>query len=237
MTLRRFASYGGAVAPVIRVEIWSDVVCPWCYIGKRRFERAIESLTTGPDAVSADFEIAYRAYQLDPTAPKDGSTPVRDAYARKFGGSERADAIIANLTETAAADGLEFRMDIALRSNTILAHRLLWFAETRLGTDAQHRLKERFLRAYFMEGRNVGAADTLVEIATEVLAVPADELTGFLASDEGVGEVAEQMATAVSHGITGVPTYVINGQWAIPGAQDSETFERVLRRAVERSAG
>lgn len=225
------------MAPVIRVEIWSDVVCPWCYIGKRRFERAIESLTTGPDAVNADFEIAYRAYQLDPTAPKDGSTPVREAYARKFGGAERADAIIANLTETAAVDGLEFRMDIALRSNTILAHRLLWFAETRFGSDAQHQLKERFLRAYFMEGRNVGQVDTLIEITTDVLPATDSELREFIASEEGAGEVAEQMATAVSHGITGVPTYVINGQWAIPGAQDSETFERVLRRAVERSAG
>ena len=225
------------MAPVIRVEIWSDVVCPWCYIGKRRFERAIESLTTGPDAVNADFEIAYRAYQLDPTAPKDGSTPVREAYARKFGGAERADAIIANLTETAAVDGLEFRMDIALRSNTILAHRLLWFAETRFGSDAQHQLKERFLRAYFMEGRNVGQVDTLIEITTEVLPATDYELRDFIASEEGIGEVAEQMATTVSHGITGVPTYVINGQWAIPGAQDSETFERVLRRAVERSAG
>lgn len=225
------------MAPVIRVEIWSDVVCPWCYIGKRRFERAIESLTAGPDAVDATFDIAYRAYQLDPTAPKDGATPVREAYARKFGGPERADAIIANLTDTAASDGLDFRMDIALRSNTILAHRLLWFAESRSGTDAQHRLKERFLRAYFMEGRNVGDSDTLAEIASEVLGLPVPELRSFLISDEGVGEVAEQMATAVSHGITGVPTYVINGQWAIPGAQDSETFERVLRRAVERAAG
>ncbi|MFM8531927.1 MAG: DsbA family oxidoreductase [Ilumatobacteraceae bacterium] len=225
------------MASVIRVEIWSDVVCPWCYIGKRRFERAIESLTTGPDAVDADFEIAYRAYQLDPTAPKDGSTPVREAYATKFAGAERADAIIANLTETAAADGLEFRMDIALRSNTILAHRLLWFAETRFGSDAQHQLKERFLRAYFMEGRNVGQVDTLIEVTTDVLPATDSELRDFIASEEGIGEVAEQMATAVSHGITGVPTYVINGQWAIPGAQDSETFERVLRRAVERSAG
>lgn len=237
MTLRRFAPYGWPVAPVIQVEIWSDVVCPWCYIGKRRFERAIESLTTGPEAVDADFRISYRAYQLDPTAPKDGSTPVREAYARKFGGPERAEAIIANLTETAAADGLDFRMDIAVRSNTILAHRLLWFAEDRFGNEAQHRLKERFLHAYFMEGRNVGHADTLVDIAAEVLSVTAADLHDFVSSEEGIGEVAEQMATAVSHGITGVPTYVINGQWAIPGAQDSETFERVLRRAVERSAG
>jgi len=220
----------------MRIEIWSDVVCPWCYIGKRRFERALDALTTGPDAVEATFDVVYRAYQLDPTAPKSGSTPVREAYAKKFGGPDRADAIISQLTETAAADGLAFRMDIAQRSNTVLAHRLLWLAGTRHGSDVQHLLKERLLRAYFMEGRNVGETSTLVSIAAEVLPETSDELSTFLDSDQGIGEVAEEVAMAVSHGITGVPTYVINGQWAIPGAQDSDTFERVLRRALERSA-
>jgi predicted DsbA family dithiol-disulfide isomerase len=225
------------VAPVIKVEVWSDVVCPWCYIGKRRFERALHELESGPDAVSASFDVVYRAYQLDPTAPKSGSTPVREAYAKKFGGHDRADAIIANLTETAAADGLDFHMDIAQRSNTVLAHRLLWLAGTRFGSDIQHQLKERFLHAYFMEGVNVGDPDSLVAMATEILPMNQDEVVAFLESDQGSGEVAEEMAMAVSHGITGVPTYVINGQWAIPGAQDSDTFARVLRRAVERSVG
>lgn len=221
---------------VISIEVWSDVVCPWCYIGKRRFERALSALASGPEPVDATIDVVYRAYQLDPSAPRGGSTPVREAYAKKFGGPERATAIIDHLTETAAADGLAFRMDVAQRSNTVLAHRSLWMAAVDHGHDAQHRLKERLLAAYFTEGRNVGDVDTLAALVADVLPMTVDEVRSFLESERGKGEVNEELATAAAHGITGVPTYVINGQWAIPGAQDSETFERVIRRAVERSA-
>lgn len=216
----------------LSVEIWSDVVCPWCYIGKRRFERALEALANGPDPITVD--VVYRAYQLDPTAPRGQSTPVAETYAKKFGGPERAAAIIDNLTRTAAEDGLEFRMDIARRSNTLLAHRLLWWA----GCDdraVQARLKEVLLDAYFVRGRHIGDATELAELAAPVLGTTTDRILSFLGSDEGVGEVNEELAMAASHGITGVPTYVISGQWAIPGAQDSDTFERVLRRAAARA--
>jgi predicted DsbA family dithiol-disulfide isomerase len=221
------------VARVLRVEIWSDVICPWCYIGKRRFERALDALSTGDDPVEVD--VIYRAYQLDPTAPKDRSVPAREGYAKKFGGAERADAILDHLTRTAAEDGLAFRMDIAQRSNTLLAHRLLWLAGER-ADGSQERLKEALLEAYFVQGRHIGDRDTLAEIAAPILDSTAEEVLDFLASDSGVGEVNEELAQAASHGITGVPTYVIEGQWAIPGAQDSDTFERVLRRAASRAA-
>lgn len=221
---------------VITVEVWSDVVCPWCYIGKRRFESALAALVTGPDPVDATIEVVYRAYQLDPSAPRGTSTPVREAYAKKFGGPERADAIIEHLTSTAAADGLHFRMDIAQRSNTVLAHRLLWMTAVDHGASMQHRLKERLLAAYFTEGHSVGDVDTLASLAAEVLPASVEAIVEFLESDRGKGEVNEELAMAAAHGITGVPTYVINGQWAIPGAQDPETFERVIRRAVERAA-
>lgn len=217
----------------LRVEIWSDVVCPWCYIGKRRFDRALDALRVGPDAV--EVEVVYRAYQLDPSAPKDRATPVAEAYAKKFGGPERAAAIIDHLTRTAAEDGLAFRMDRAQRSNTLLAHRLLWWAG-QLGESTQGALKEVLLAAYFVEGRHVGDPEVLAGVAAPVLGITTDEVLTFLASDVGMGEVNEELARAASHGITGVPTYVINGQWAIPGAQDSDTFERVLRRAAARAA-
>lgn len=221
------------MARVLRVEVWSDVICPWCYIGKRRFERALETLASSDDPVEVD--VVYRAYQLDPSAPKDRSVPAREGYAKKFGGTERADAILEHLTRTAAEDGLGFRMDIAQRSNTLLAHRLLWFAGER--TDgSQERLKEAFLEAYFIRGLHVGDPDTLAEIAAPILGISRQEILTFLASDSGVGEVNEELARAASHGITGVPTYVIEGQWAIPGAQDSDTFEKVLRRAASRAA-
>lgn len=221
------------MARVLRVEIWSDVICPWCYIGKRRFERALDALSSGDDPVEVD--VIYRAYQLDPTAPTDRSVPAREGYAKKFGGAERADAILDHLTRTAAEDGLAFRMDIAQRSNTLLAHRLLWLAGER-ADGSQERLKEALLEAYFVQGRHIGDRDTLAEIAAPILDSTAEEVLDFLASGSGVGEVNEELAQAASHGITGVPTYVIEGQWAIPGAQDSDTFERVLRRAASRAA-
>lgn len=216
----------------LTVEIWSDVVCPWCYIGKRRFDRALEALRTGDDPIEVD--VVYRAYQLDPTAPKDRSTPVREGYAKKFGGPERADAIIEHLTRTAAEDGLDFRFDIAERSNTLLAHRLLWWAGTRDET-LQHQLKETLLDAYFVRGLHIGDVDVLAELSAPILGLTPSEVRTFLESDVGVGEVNQELAMAASHGITGVPTYVIAGQWSIPGAQDSDTFERVLRRAAERT--
>lgn len=226
----------------MQIEIWSDVVCPWCFIGKRRFESALAKVTSGPDAITQPIEIVYRAYQLDPTAPAHSSAPVREVYAKKFGGAERADKIISQLTETAALDGIEFRMDIGQRSNTILAHRLLWWTGVNHNYRTQADLKEALLNAYFSEGVNVGDSEQLVSIGTHVIPHNssdeefAEVLRSFFASDSGKGEVAEELATAISHGITGVPTYVINGQWSIPGAQDAETFERVLRRTAERSA-
>jgi len=231
---------------VVDVEIWSDVVCPWCYIGKRRFEQALANLSReevgdGSDDRGVEFRVRYRAYQLDPTAPTSSARPVTEVYAKKFGGPERAASIIAHLTDTARADGLDFRMDVAVRANTVLAHRLLWWAAERHGVDAQHRLKEALLVAYFTEGRSVGDPDELARIVAgalnvDTLNVDPSDVIAFLESDEGRGEVAEEMAQAAAFGITGVPTYVIGGQWAIPGAQDVETFERVLRRAAERIA-
>ena len=224
----------------MRIEIWSDVVCPWCFIGKRRFEQAMANVTSGPDAITSSVEIVYRAYQLDPTAPAHSTAPVRDVYAKKFGGYERADKIIFQLTQTAAEDGLDFRMDIAQRSNTILAHRLMWWVGSEHGYEVQSALKEALLNCYFTLGQNVGELDTLVSVAVEVIPheisdeLFADSIRDFLISESGKGEVAEELAMAMSHEITGVPTYVINGQWSIPGAQDVETFERVLRRAAER---
>lgn len=218
------------------IEIWSDVVCPWCYIGKVRFDRAIEALTNGPDAVSEPIEVVYRAYQLDPTAPVGTSNPVRDTYAKKFGGYDRADRIIENLTATAREDGLDFRMDIAQRANTLLAHRILWWAAVTHGTAAQSRVKSAFLDAYFTRGRDVSDAAVLTELAAAAIGCPADDVATMLAGDTGRGEVSEELAQAIGHGITGVPTYVIDGAWAIPGAQDSDTFERVIRRAIERRA-
>lgn len=207
----------------VLVEIWSDVVCPWCYIGKRKFETALADF-----AGRADVEVVYRAYQLDPTAPPGDARPVPEVYAKKFGGPERAAEMIARVTSIAAEVGLDFRMDRALRANTLDAHRLLW---STAGTPHQAALKERLLQAYFHDGRDVADVETLCELAAEVGLDP-DEVRALLGSEAGVAEVREELALAASFGITAVPTYVIDRKWSVPGAQDPETFLRVLERAA-----
>ncbi|MET0459438.1 MAG: DsbA family oxidoreductase [Ilumatobacteraceae bacterium] len=210
------------------VEVWSDVVCPWCYIGKRRFAAALDTLADDP-TFDTEIEIVYRPYQLDPTAPPGTTMPVREAYARKFGGPEQADAMIENITGVAAADGLEFHLDRAQRANTGDAHRLLWFAETSGPPGSQAALKERLLADYFVDGRNVADPDVLVEAAAAA-GIDADEARAFLAGDGGLAEVAEALAYAREAGISAVPTYVIDGRWSIPGAQDPAVFVQVLQR-------
>jgi predicted DsbA family dithiol-disulfide isomerase len=158
--------------------------------------------------------------------------PVIDAYAKKFGGPERAKEIIDRVTAVAAADGIEFNMQLALRANTLLAHRLLWFAETH---GDQIALKERLLKAYFTDGLNISDPAVLADCATDV-GFDADQVRAFLDSDEGHGEVMEELAVAAANGITAVPTFVFNGQWAVPGAQDVEVFERVLERLLTKEA-
>lgn len=227
----------------MRIDIWSDVVCPWCYIGKRRFDTALSRLVAEDSDLTSRLDISYRAYQLDPSAPVDVATPVRDVYARKFGGHERAEAIFEQMTSTAAAEGLTFDFGRALRANTKTSHRLLWWVRANYGYPGQSAVKENLMAAYFTEGRDLGSIDTLVDVAHTTLSgqtiaqVPsADDIRSLLLSDTGSREVEAEMASASDHDITGVPTYVINGQWSIPGAQDSDTFERVLRRAIEREA-
>jgi predicted DsbA family dithiol-disulfide isomerase len=204
----------------MQVEVWSDVICPWCYIGKRRFEEAIAR--DGGD----DVEVVFRPYQLDPTASPGKVMPVREAYARKFGGYERADQIMDHLTRVAAESGLEFHLDRAQRANTLLAHRLLWLAEHDGG---QVDLKERLLRAYFVEGANVGDPDTLAAIGDEVGLDPA-RVRQVLDGDLGLAEVRAELARAADLEITAVPTYVFEGRWTVPGAQDPEVFMNVLDR-------
>ena len=214
----------------MKVEIWSDVVCPWCYIGKRRFETALEHVAARRDASA--IEVVYRPYQLDPTARAGQSQPVVEAYAKKFGGVERAEEIINRVTSVAAADGIEFRMDRALRANTLLAHRLLWFAETTVGPTLQIALKQRLLEAYFTDGLDIGSIDVLADCASDV-GIDRETALAFLAGEAGHGEVMEALATAAANGITAVPTFVFNGEWALPGAQDVELFERVIDKMLD----
>ncbi len=209
----------------MRLEIFSDVVCPWCYIGKQRFDRAVANLTKA--GVDLKLEIIYRPFQLDPSAPQDTPTPVREAYAKKFGGTDRADEILAHVTKLAAIDGINFRMEIAVRANTSRAHRLIALSQTK---DLDHtKLKESLMIAYFCDGKDISNIQTLSEIAID-FGMDGEEVTQMLQSNAGVNELEENLQRANELGITAVPTYVFDEQWSVPGAQDSETFERILRK-------
>jgi predicted DsbA family dithiol-disulfide isomerase len=212
----------------INIDIWSDVVCPWCYIGKRKFESALSNLG---DDISVN--VTYRAYQLDPTASPGKTEPVRGVYERKFGGSQQADQIISHVSSVAAEAGLDFRMDIAQRANTLLAHRLIWKAGQPGSPISQAKVKELLLASYFTNGKNIGDPDELAALM-ETLGAERSQTIEFLESGEGEQEVQSELLGAAQLGITAVPTYVVEGQWSIPGAQEPETFERVLRRLADR---
>lgn len=218
----------GGARPVVTVDVFSDVVCPWCYIGKRRFEKGMELALADGD-LGVDFDITFRPHQLDPRAAPGVAGPVFDAYAKKFGGPDKAAEIIDHITRTAAGDGLEFDMDSAQRANTLLAHRLIWRAAQPGSPVAQDDVKERLLRAYFMEGVHIGSAEALADCVAE-LGLDRDETLAFLASDDGVDEVQAELRDGYENGITAVPTYVFNRAWAVPGAQDPETFAKVLQK-------
>lgn len=218
------------------MDVWSDVVCPWCFIGKRRFDRAVAILRE--KGVTEPIEVVYRAYQLDPTAPVGDPTPVPDAYAKKFGGRERAEQILAHVTGIAAAEGIEFRMHEALRANTTLAHRALHWSlavASGSGPDAQARLKESLLSAYFTEGRDVGDPDTVAQCA-ERAGLDGAALRTWLDGDGGKPEVVADLRGAMDREITGVPAFVIDDAFLVPGAQDTETFVNVIERILARRA-
>ncbi len=204
------------------VEIFSDVVCPWCYIGKRRFDAARRQYE---EATGETVEIRYRPYMLDPTAP-DEPQPVRVSYEKKFGGPDGAQRVLDTVTTEAAGEGLEFNMEIAQRANTLAAHRLLLLAEQR---GCQAELKERLMKAYFTDGQDVSDRAQLVACAVEV-GIDEDEARSWLEDESGRAEVAASLAFCAENGITSVPTYVFDRRVAIPGAQPEATFTRLLER-------
>jgi len=217
----------------VLVEVWSDVVCPWCYIGKRRFEEAQRRLTADPE-FDEDIEIVYRPYQLDPRAAPGATMPVAEAYAHKFGGPEAAARIMDQITGVAAGEGLDFHLERARRANTRDAHRLLAHALDHGPAGGQADLKERLLRAYFVEGRDVSDPDVLCALAAEA-GIPADEARRVLDDGTGLAELEDALRFAAEAEISAVPTYVIDRRWSIPGAQDPDTFVQVIKRLAARA--
>ena len=208
----------------MQIEIWSDVVCPWCYIGKRRLEKALADF---PHAV----EVVYRSFQLDPSAPAVPVETVAEALGRKYGGGPEAGRRMVDRVEAVAAEeGLLFRHHQSLRVGTVDAHRLLHLALESGGPQLQGRLKEALLSAYFVETENVADRDTLTRIATGV-GLDADRVAGVLDSDEFAEAVEADIRQAAAFGATGVPFFVIDRKYGVSGAQPTEVFTQVLERA------
>ena len=210
----------------MRIDIWSDVVCPWCYLGKRRFEAAIAELGW-QDTV----EIRWRAYLLDPTATSEPQD-LRAAIERKYGPGA-FDGMTRRLTALGEPEGITYRFDTALRVGTLDAHRLLAWAYATAGATIQDALKERLLGAYFEHGANVADHATLAGLAAEV-GLDRGEAGQILTTGAYRAEVAEDLQAAAEREITGVPGFVIADRLLIPGAQDVETFVALLTRARER---
>lgn len=205
--------------------MWSDVVCPWCAIGARRFAAGVEMFAAaGGDASS--IVVRRRPFQLDPDAPPD-PTPVAEVYARKFGGPERAAQIFGQVTSAAAESGLDFHLERAVRANTFDAHRLIWLAASSGEVGFDGVAEERLMAAYFSEGRNIADPDVLLACGVDIGLDPA-RVASMLAGDEGRSEVRADIELGVDRGITAVPSFVFAGEFVISGAQEPALFARIL---------
>ena len=212
----------------MQVEIWSDVVCPWCYIGKRRFEQALAAFEH-----RAEVHVVYRSFELDPSAPAGVSTPMIDVLSGRYGMStEQAADVQLQMERRAAADGLTFHMDGLPSGNTRDAHRLLHLAKTH---EVQAELAERLHRAYFTEQASVFDHDSLTSLAVDV-GLDENAVVHVLAGDEYADEVAEDEAMARQLGATGVPFFVIDRRYGISGAQPVDTILAALHRAFADAA-
>ncbi len=204
----------------MKIEIWSDVVCPWCYIGKRRLEHAL-----GQFEHAGEVEIAWRSFQLNPDTPPGTAVPALDYLARRFG--PQAKAMTGRVTELARAEGLDFDFDTQLTVNTLDAHRLLHLAA---GLGIGDAAKERLLRAHFTEGADLSDHETLTRLLGEAGA-DEDRVRAVLAGTEYADAVRADIEAARMLGATGVPFFVIDRKYGISGAQPAETFLHALRTA------
>jgi predicted DsbA family dithiol-disulfide isomerase len=207
---------------MLTVEIWSDVVCPWCYLGKRRFESALEQFPHRDQV-----QVRWRSFQLDPSAPAIAAGSSTDRLAAKIGSRERAVAANQRLTALGAAEGLTYRFDTARPGNTFDAHRLLHLAAAH---GVQEAAEERLFRGYFTDGEPVGDRDTLVRLLAEV-GIDRDEASAVLEGGRYADEVEADGREAMALGSTGVPFFVIDRRYAVAGAQPAEVLLSALERA------
>ena len=214
----------------LRVDVWSDVACPWCYVGKRRLEAALHRVP-----FREHVTLVWRAFELDPSAPRERrqDVPHVNLLAAKYRVSvASAQQMIDRLVQTARTDGLEMHFEHIRPGNTFDAHRVLHLARDRGVQDA---VKEAFFRGYFTEGRAIGEAEVLVELAAQA-GLNAQETRGVLDSAAYAQDVRTDEQEARELGITGVPFFAVAGRFGVSGAQPPEVLVQVLTRAWEEIA-
>lgn len=205
--------------PTVKIDIVSDVVCPWCYIGKRRLEKAIDQL-----ADKYNFEITYHPFELNPGMADEGADQ-KQYLTNKFGGEERYNQITKQVTEVAATEGLEFNFDKQkISPNTRNAHRIIELARTE---GKQLEMKEAFLKAYFTEGVDLSRNQNLIAIAAAV-GLNKEKVETLLASEKGLAEIELAEAEMQKLGVSGVPFYIIDNKYGISGAQPTPTFKQAI---------
>lgn len=212
----------------MKVEIWSDVMCPFCYVGKKHFENALAQLP-----FKDKIEVEWKSFQLDPTLPVEGASESTLDYLVKRKGmpKEQIEGMMHHLDQSGAAVGIEFRQDIAIPVNTFRAHRLIHLAQSH---GKGNEMEEALFFAHFTAGKNVGDLEVLTELATSI-GLNKEEVVALLQSDEQTQEVKNDIEEAQALGISGVPFFVVDRKYGISGAQSIDTFAEALTQAYEES--
>lgn len=209
----------------IKIDVWSDIACPWCFIGKRNLEKGLAVASADDDA--PQVEVVFHSFELSPDTPVDFDGSSTDFLATHKGISrEQAHQMHERVTGIAAEAGLTYHMDDVKHTSTVKAHELLHFAKE---NGRQHELAERLMSAYFTEGRHLGREDELVALATDA-GLDADAAREALRSRRYLDAVRADQAQAQAYGITGVPFFVIDGTYGVSGAQPAEAFTQIVRQ-------
>ncbi|MFD7443592.1 DsbA family protein [Streptomyces sp. NPDC059909] len=208
----------------LTVDVYADIACPWCRIGRNRLRQAAAALRD-----EIQLELRHLPHQLDPAEPEE-PMPLRESLGRKFG-AENTEKMFVEMTVLGGREGLDFHLEHALAVNTFTAHRLLRFAAERHGTSVQAALSERLYEAYFRDGLNIADHGTLAGLAQQA-GIDPEQVKAFLASDEGVAETRDRIAESRASGVTTVPTTVLPDGTRIEGVQETEALVQALRKAA-----
>jgi predicted DsbA family dithiol-disulfide isomerase len=218
--------FNSMTKPKIKVDVVSDVVCPWCYIGKRRLEKAMDALQD-----KYDFEITYHPFELNPGMPLEGVNQ-KEYLSAKFGGAEQYEKITNRTVNVAAEEGLRFDFSRQkISPNTRDAHRIIQYAQRE---GKQPEVKEAFMKAYFEDGVDLSKKENLVDVAVRI-GLSKEKLENILSGDEGLVEVAHAENELQKLGITGVPFYIINNQYGVSGAQPAAAFIQMFEDVAVKS--